>query len=376
MAYNTEKDIGALEKTAPGMLNAIQQWTRPKTSMRSPVEEARGYPFTTAERIKQEEDDRLASFAPQPGAKEPETIFSNYMTGPGYTLPKGMAMMGDEPRQETAEEYLVKNGARDIVGKDPYLSAWEKTISNWDGWFDVLGGDKTPFNPNFRKVYGKKFDEELKENQASALADRNKGMESVTKMLEDWRLKNGDHAVPGQSDVLQAMNVKGLPGAPDPRDYQGGVKDATGQEQEKAAKAEDRRLYREGLAQSKADKEQAAKEKALISTHTAKVTATYTAMKADAQRKLRDYGAKLKAAQKRIDNGEEGWSDYADSYKGSIQNMTDFLDNMQTYKDLDIDAISRLQAPPNIQKVQNYWKKGIIKYRQGGEAAAGPVDEE
>jgi len=362
MAMNSANDYGKLEKTAPGMLDALSKWSKP--AEKSPLDEEEEAKYT----------------ADREGAKEPETIYSNYMTGPEYTLPKGMAMMGEEPRQETAEEYLVKNGAREIVGKDPYNEAWQKTVSDWEGWFDIMGGDKQPFNPKFRAVYGQKFDDDLKKNQAVALGERNKGMEKITKLLNQFGAAYDQEGTPTpdatKGDVLKALGVKGIPGAPDPRDYQDGIKDASGKEEEKAAKAEDRRLYREGIAQSKADKAKKAEEAKLISTHTAKVTSTYTAMKSDAQRKLRDYTAKLKEAEKHIENKEEGWDGYTDSYRKSIQNMTDFIDNMQTYKDLDIDAISRLQAPPNIQKVQNYWKKGIIKYRAGGTAAAGPVDEE
>jgi hypothetical protein len=353
---NSANDYGKLEQTAPGMLGALSKWSKP--AQRSPL------------------DDEEQAPLPEPEERK----FSNYRTDDGYQLPKGMPMMGDEPPVETVEEYLIKNGARDIVGKDPYQEAWQKTVGDWEGWFDVLGGEKQPFNPNFRNVYGKKFDDDLKQNQAAALAERNKGMEKITNLLNQRQPAYDQEGTPTPNatgnDVLKGLGVKGLPGAPEPMDYQGGIKDSTGKEQEKAAKEEDRRLYREKLQTDKEGKAKATEEAKLISTHTSRVSNTYAAMKSDAQRKLRDYGAKLNAAEKHIANEEEGWDGYAESYRQSIQNMTDFIDNIQTYKDLDIDAISRLEAPPNIQKVQDYWKKGIVKYRAGGAAVPGLVDEE
>ena len=395
MAINSANDYGKLEKTAPGMLRALSKWSKP--AEKSPLDEedpaieefiarnGRSPGLAELGGIRKTWDESIAASKQQDKAAmvDPEEVkYSNYRTDDGYQLPKGMAMMGEEP-QESVEEYLIKNGAREIAGKDPYGEAWQKTVNDWSKWFDIIGGDKNPSNPKFRKVYGELFDTDLRNNQAAALSERNKGMEKITKLLNNFLPAYDQAGTPTpdatEDDVLKGLGVNGSPGSGGSRGsggalgHQGGIADAF----DAVAKKEDEI--------SKKKKEKAEEDAKLIKTHTDYVTNAYSTIEAAAKERLKNYGKLLRAARKDVDKPAEtdwggantkDWGKYIESYSTSIRNIADFLDNIQTYKDLDINAINRFQAPPNIKKIQDYWKKGIIKYKAGGAAAAaaGVVD--
>lgn len=304
----------------------------------------------------------------QPSRQEgPEEVsYSNYMTGPGIKLPKGMPMMGEEPRQETEQEFLVKNGALDIVGHDPYRAAWDRTVKNWDGWFDIMGGEPTPENPHFRTAYGKKFDEELRMNQAEELAKRNQGMEKITGLINKFRgsMDQEGNPIPDatEADVLKTMGLKGLPGMKDPRDYQDGIPDA-GMNSFKEQKREEIRLQKEAMKEGK-DQEKAKSK--WISDNTTKLNRAYSEMKTAVNEKLGVWKAKLKEAEKRYKSGtdEDGtWETYIQSYKDSIARLEDFREKFPDYLDADRTALSQGQQPVNWQKVKQYWSSAIIKYK-------------
>lgn len=289
--------------------------------------------------------------------------YSNYRTGPGIKLPKGMAMMGEEPRQETEQEFLIKNGALDIVGHDPYRAAWDRTVKDWDGWFDIMGGEATPENPNFRTVYGKKFDEELQLNQAEEMAKRNQGMEKITRLINQHRgsMDQEGNPIPDatEMDVLKTLGIKGLPGIKDPQDYQNGIPDA-GMNSFKEQKREELRLQKEAMREGK-DQERAKSK--WISDNTSKLNQAYSELKTTVNEKIAAWKSKLKEAEKHYKDGEEGWETYRQSYEDSIARLEDFREKFPDYLDADRTAISQGQQPVNWQKVKQYWSKAIIKYK-------------
>jgi len=299
---------------------------------------------------------------PAPQGEDSGITYSNYRTGPGIVLPKGMAMMGEEPRQETEQEFLVKNGALDIVGHDPYRAAWDRTVKNWEGWFDIMGGEPTPENPHFRTAYGKKFDEELRMNQAEELAKRNQGMEKITGLINKFRgsMDQEGNPIPDatEADVLKTMGLKGLPGMKDPRDYQDGIPDA-GMNSFKEQKREEIRLQKEAMKEGRDQEKAKAK---WISDNTTKLNRAYSEMKTAVNEKIAKWKSKLREAE-RHDREEEGWETYIQSYKDSIARLEDFREKFPDYLDADRTAIAQGQAPVNWQKVKQYWSSAIIKYK-------------
>lgn len=272
-------------------------------------------------------------------------------------------MMGEGPRQETEQEFLIKNGALDIVGHDPHRTAWDRTVKNWDGWFDIMGGESTPENPKFREVYGKEFDADLQKHQAEELAKRNQGMEKITKLINQYRgsMDHEGNLIPDatEMDVLKTLGIKGLPGIKDPRDYQEGVPDA-GMNSFKEQKKEEIRLQKESMREGK-DQERAKSK--WITDNTSKLNRAYSELKTTVNEKIASWKAKLAEANKHYFKGEEGWDTYRQSYIDSIARLEDFKEKFPDYLDADRTAISQGQTPVNWQKVKQYWSNAIIKYK-------------
>lgn len=291
--------------------------------------------------------------------------YSNYMTGPGIKKPTGMAMMGQEPREETEEEFLLKNGAQEIIGHDPHRSAWERTVKNWNGWFDILGGDAAPDNPKFRQTYGKAFDEEFKANLLEETAKRQTGLKRLQDLSTRWRqdhgtLTEGGTMIPKEGgNLLQTMGVKALPGPKDPMDYRNGVPDAamaTHKQQEK----EKYNAYKEAM---KAEKDQEKAKTKWVSDNTTKLNTAYTELKTTVGEKIAKWKEKLKEAEKHYQAGDEGWENYIQSYRDSIERLVAFKEKIPDYLDADRSTIAAGKMPNNWPAVKKYWSNAIIKYK-------------
>jgi len=356
MSFVTPKGVPA------GVIQATRQSAAPRPSKEEPaavqefISRSGRYPGSSEREV-------LESMpAPQSG-EDSGVTYSNYRTGPGIKLPEGMAMMGEEPRKATEQEYLVQNGALDIVGHDPYRAAWDRTVKAWDGWFDIMGGEPTPENPQFRATFGSKFDEELKLNQMEEMTKRNKGMEKITGLLNNYRgaMDEAGNPIPDstEADVLKTMGVKALPGLKDPKDYQNGIPDA-GMNTFKEQKREEWRARNEALKEGK-DQERAKAK--WISDNTSKLNQAYSEMKTTVNEKIASWKGKLKEAEKHYKAGEEGWETYIQSYKDSIARLEDFREKFPDYLDADRTAISQGQRPVNWQDVKHYWSNAIIKYK-------------
>lgn len=295
-----------------------------------------------------------------------DASYSNYMTGPGIQLPPGMTMGGDPP-PESLQAYLLSKGAREIAGKDPYASAFEKTTADWSGWYDRYNGfddslPNSPANPKFRAIHGKKFDEDLARNQAEAMAERDKGMDKVKSWVEEWKAKQGDQSPVVPADVMGGLGIKALPGAPDPLDYQGGQGDASKIEQK--AREEDRKLYRATMEERRLDKEAAARKKAELAKITTELDAFYTGKATQAKQKLAIFKNKLADAEKLVAKDKTGdvtdeWKNYISQYKTSIANLEGFIQNIPDYQARDLQAIQGGNKPTNALAVDSYWKTGV-----------------
>jgi len=303
---------------------------------------------------------------PAPRGEDSGITYSNYRTGPGIKLPEGMPMMGEEPRQETEQEFLVKNGALDIVGHDPYRAAWDRTVKKWDGWFDIMGGDPTPENPNFRATYGKKFDEDLQTNQSEELSKRNQGMEKITRLINQYRgsMDQEGNPIPDatEADVLKAMGIKGLPGIKDPRDYRGGVGDAD-MASFKAKKREEIRL--QGEADNKAKEVQTKKEKELANVIN-KMNGAYTGIESQAKGVLSIWKNRLSDVEAYYKEGKGDSKELIDKirkYQKSITNLETFVSNFDSYVSADKTAIMNGVEPVNWKKVQQYWEEEQRKWK-------------
>lgn len=327
------------------------------------------YPGAAERRVIAEQQEQKPRFA-QEGLAEPEHTYSNYMTGPGYKLPKGMPMMGSEPRKETEQEHLIRQGATDVVGHDPHRSAWERTVKEWNGWFDILGGESTPDNPEFRKTYGNQFDEDFKKYLSEEMSKRTAGMEKLQKLSDQFRESRGEVGADGVftpaegGDLLQTLGIKNLPGPKSPRDYQDGVPDAemashrTLKRQELADKA---KIDRETKA---AEKAQTAEQKAWISKNTTAVNRAYSELKSTVDQKIASWKQKRAEAMKHYRTGESGWENYLDSYERSIAQLEAFREKFPDYLDADRTAINQGQDPVNWPQVKKYWSNAIIKYNR------------
>jgi len=357
-----EDILEEMDRRNPGAAEAMVEMMANKQAQgNSPATYGNDFP----EEVIQATRRPTAKVADMPPARGEDSgiTYSNYMTGPGYKLPKGMAMLGEETPEETDQEFLVKRGALNVAGRDPYRKAFDRAVKDWQGWFDIMGGDASPDNPKFRSVYGNEFDQDLQKYQAEELSQRTQDMGKLVNQLNKRRPAYDQEGTPTpdatEDDVLKALGLKGMPGLKDPRDYQNGVPDA-GMDIYKQQQREKIRLEKEAAKEMK-DQEKAKVK--WISDNTTKLNTAYSELKTTVNEKIAKWKSKLKEAEKHYKAGEDGWETYIQSYRDSIARLENFKEKFPDYLDADRQAIGQGQAPVNWQKVRQYWSNAIIKYK-------------
>ena len=361
-----EDILEEMDRRNPGSAQALtEMMSQQRPQQGTPADHADDFPEDVIQATRQPRASRQEGPDATPTARGVDSgiTYSNYMSGPGYVLPKGMAMLGEEPREETDQEFLVKKGALKIAGQDPHRTAFDRTVKDWQGWFDIMGGEATPDNPKFRRVYGEAFDRDLQKYQAEELGKRSQGMEQLVRQLNKRRPAYDQEGTPTpdatEADILKALGLKGMPGIKDPRDYQNGVPDA-GMDTYKQQQKEAIRLQKEAM---KEDKAQAAAKTKWVSDNTKKLNTAYSELKTTVTEKIAKWKTKLKEAEKHYKADKDGWDNYIQSYKDSIDRLENFKEKFADYLDSDRQAIAQGQAPVNWPQVKKYWSNAIIKYK-------------